>query len=373
MDEKLGSTLRKAPKLSARALHHDNNKQRVPLVLAIFHKTTSEAITEYFPQCNGTSNFLKLINAWWVTSNSKSQFNTNNPLGNADILNDMKPDFLRLMADWIDCWQGEWMENCKRFTLTEQTSSALKRTIRCTASLSEDLTAEGYNYVLTSWFQSDPLERRYSQYQQMSGGRFLVGLKEVNNAEKILKIRSLLKEGIHFWEENLNVDNNKSEFLSKLIIEINNMCCDIDHVQLSASSRRVAGYVPKRLKKQLNCTIKCHERLIGNLLDKSDDHSYMELLSRGRSMIPSLSLSNYVCNAFAIIDFFNITIKQSGLSVRLEAETVLDKLINGVNFTCDSYQNYGRRLPIELFQIFISTMKRSYQLIKLQRMIQCSK
>ena len=38
------------------------------------------------------------------------------------------------------------------------------------------------------------------------------------------------------------------------------------------------------------------------------------------------------------------TIKQSGLSARLAAETVLDKLINGVNFTCASHQNYGRRL-----------------------------
>ena len=101
MEEKLGSNLRKAPKLSARALHSGNNKQSVLLVLAIFHETTSAAITEYFPQCNGASNFLKFINAWWVISNSKSQFNTNNLLDNAAILNDMKPDFLRLMADWI--------------------------------------------------------------------------------------------------------------------------------------------------------------------------------------------------------------------------------------------------------------------------------
>ena len=49
MDEKLGSNLRKAPKLSARALHPGNNKQCVPLVLPIFHETTSAAITEYPP------------------------------------------------------------------------------------------------------------------------------------------------------------------------------------------------------------------------------------------------------------------------------------------------------------------------------------
>ena len=55
--------------------------------------------------------------------------NNNNLLGSAAILDDRKPGFLRSMADWIDCWQGEWMANCERFTLTEQTSSALKRTL----------------------------------------------------------------------------------------------------------------------------------------------------------------------------------------------------------------------------------------------------
>ena len=63
---------------------------------------------------------------WWIISISKSQFNNNNLLGNAVMLDDMKPDFLGSMADWIDCWQGECMANCERFTLTEQTSTAVK-------------------------------------------------------------------------------------------------------------------------------------------------------------------------------------------------------------------------------------------------------
>ena len=40
-------------------------------------------------------------------------------------------------------------------------------------------------------------------------------------------------------------------------------------------------------------------------------------------MIPSLSLSEYVCGAFAAIEFFNDTIISSGLTVCLPAETVL--------------------------------------------------
>ena len=48
-----------------------------------------------------------------------------------------------------------------------------------------------------------PLELRFSKYRQMSGGRFLVSLLEVCNSEKILAVRSLLKEDINFWDENI--------------------------------------------------------------------------------------------------------------------------------------------------------------------------
>ena len=48
--------------------------------------------------------------------------------------------------------------------------------------------------------------------------------------------------------------------------------------------------------------------------------------------------------SYKLINAYYITIKQSELSVRLAAETVLDNLINGVNFTCDLHLNYGRRL-----------------------------
>ena len=51
--------------------------------------------------------------------------------------------------------------------------------------------------------QSDPIERRFSQYRQMSGGRFLLSLRDVYNSERILPCRSLIKEGISVWDEDL--------------------------------------------------------------------------------------------------------------------------------------------------------------------------
>ena len=60
--------------------------------------------------------------------------------------------------------------------------------------------------MLTARFQSDTIERRYGQYRQMSRGRFLVSLKDVNCFEKILKIKDLMKEGIDMSQNLQHVD-----------------------------------------------------------------------------------------------------------------------------------------------------------------------
>ena len=53
----------------------------------------------------------------------------------------------------------------------------------------------------------------------MSGGRFSVSLREVLNSERILACRSLIKENINFWEEDLSkeVDINYLENIKKSV------------------------------------------------------------------------------------------------------------------------------------------------------------
>ena len=48
-DKGLSANLNKAPKLSYQPLHPGDNKQSVPLALAIIHETTSAAARSYFP------------------------------------------------------------------------------------------------------------------------------------------------------------------------------------------------------------------------------------------------------------------------------------------------------------------------------------
>ena len=85
-------------------------------------------------------------------------------------MGDIKPLFLRNLAEWIEESQLSQVSNSQKFTLSKQTSEALTTTLRCTASLIDDLIQEGYDYFLISRLLTDPLGLRFSKYRQMSGG-----------------------------------------------------------------------------------------------------------------------------------------------------------------------------------------------------------
>ena len=70
---------------------------------------------------------------------------------------------------------------------------------------------KNYDNILTARFQSDPIERNFSRYRQISSRRFLVSMREMNNSEKLLALNSIIKEDEIFWEENVYTVNNTDE------------------------------------------------------------------------------------------------------------------------------------------------------------------
>ena len=126
--------------------------------------------------------------------------------------------------------------------------------IKMACSLIEDLPAEGYDFIMTSRFQSDPLERRFGQYRQISGGRFLVGLREATSSEKIIKLKTLLKDDIdisNIMDSNVEHDEN----IETLLHHVDLSRCSEEIVTLSEESREVAiyiaGYIAKNWKNAL--------------------------------------------------------------------------------------------------------------------------
>ena len=62
-------------------------------------------------------------------------------------------------------------------------------TLRSQARLIDELLKDGYDYVMRGRLQSDPIERRFSQYRKIGGGRLLVSLSEVQGSKKRERLR----------------------------------------------------------------------------------------------------------------------------------------------------------------------------------------
>ena len=197
-------------------MHPGDNKQSVPLALAIFDRSRSAAIESYYPNRLDISSVLKLVNIWWTINNSKQEFNANFWIGNAAVKDDKKTSFLREFANRLEDWQNLQSKNSQKFTLNKQANTALVITLRCIASLTEDLLMEKKcKYVLTSRFQTDCLESRFSTYRQMSGGRFLFGLREMQGFERIFSTMSFLKASLNIWNEVISPDANDESMWSE--------------------------------------------------------------------------------------------------------------------------------------------------------------
>ena len=144
-----------------------------------------------------------------------------------------------------------------------------------------------YDYILTSRFQSDPTEHHFSKYRQMSGGHFLVSLREkereVNNSEKILLLNSIIKADLKFWEENIYAESTKD---SASIHQTNlamQQFKEISEFQLNEGNKEVAvsivGHVAKILSSRLDCN-QCKEKLIFSNKDNGHNHGkYLNLIS----------------------------------------------------------------------------------------------
>ena len=152
--------------------------------------------------------------------------------------------------------------------------------------------------MLTARFQSDPLERRFSKYRQMSGGRYLVAWREVKTSDKILQMKSLLKEGFDFWKMDLQPNDVSVDNFEEVTSSFSN---EIQKCELNEDSSQVAvfiaGYITKKFLKKSQC-----EACLALLL-KGDSSAteYVNTLSRGGLMIPSQYPSVHVCHCFATL------------------------------------------------------------------------
>ena len=282
------------------------------------------------------------------------------------MVSDGKPEFCRAIADCIENWCNESVPYFEQFTLSLSTSKAMIQTLRCQACLIEDLFANGYGFILTARFQSDPLERRFDQYRQMSGGRLLVGLKDTIISEKIIKIKSLLKEGIDINEE-VKVTGTGEMEIMKLKKEIDSLGISLDTLMLSPDSREVAvhiaGYTTKKflksVTKKIGSSYCCKIHITGCIDLENPDYEYLITLNQGGLTAPSSSLVNYVCDAFAVLSATENVLNRSKLTARNSAKEALSYLMGCCDFTCEKHKVEGQNVVLStVINVFFNNRRK---------------
>ena len=167
----------------------------------------------------------------------------------------------------------------------------------------------------------------------MSGGRFLVSLREVANSERIIRCRSLVKADINFWKEDLGSDKPSLDF-SALLALLSEHEIEIAESTLDSSSEEVsttiAGYIAKKLAKRSNCD-SCKSLLIASSMDLAENH-YLNLLSRGGLIVPPAKLAEYNSHCFAIMDYSYIFQAHGVRDVRAAYTQIFDRFSPRLTF-----------------------------------------
>ena len=165
--------------------------------------------------------------------------------------------------------------NAEKITLSAQTSHALRHTLRCHASLIEDLLQEGSHFVTTTKFQRD---------SYWSGGRFPVSHR---NVVCVVRKNPQTQNRKLEFDDTFKTNNSSSQEandllpLMKRIVGLHSVHC----IKSRDVSDHIARYVSfKAVKYCKDCCYNCLESF-ASATAHSD--SYVNLLSRDGLKHPS--------------------------------------------------------------------------------------
>lgn len=310
----VGNPCRIAHKLNKRVLNPASlEKTNVSLACAVFDESTISA-AKYYNLPEGFHNFLLLISDLWTIWNAKSSTKgRHKKLVNANPLqpNDSRIQLLRHYAEFFRHWQ-----RLKSPGFSSQTFFALINCCETLADVSEFLFSKhSFNRILLGRFVSDWIERRFGRYRQFHGGNFFVSVRQILEAEKKIRISSLLKHN-HFNLKDLISLSNSDESdrsLDLLTITLPNICHDIFST-LQSNDKNVimyiSGYICHSLRLAcIHCTNLISDSKPLEFIDDLNELNteLTDLRNRGSLKYPSVLTFKFI--SFAYYTFTYVTSK----------------------------------------------------------------
>lgn len=190
--------LTETPGLRYKVLYPTNlERQKVSLVSGIFNDKTIETLMAKPDKvAKETAEFINVILSWWKIMNVKRAHKGVRLRDDLCLpfreIDDCRIQFLKNFVDWLKMWH-RLQEKEKSGCLTKQTFRALTHTTTTMCKLFFYAKAVlSFDYILLGKVQTDNLERRLGLYRQLCGANYHVSVAQVLEAEKKLRVSSLL-------------------------------------------------------------------------------------------------------------------------------------------------------------------------------------
>ena len=212
-------SLKLAHKLNKTVLNPASiQKVSVKLASSLFDESTSNALKYYSkllekPSWSETATFLTWVKKIWnilnVKTISKGKHKQREDMYPINSVIDEKIDILSSYEADFQKWK-----NSNEPGLSTETFSAMIVSLKSIKLIALHLLENvGFNYVLTGKLNSDPIERRFGRYRQLSGGNFYISAKNVAENERKIRILSLIRHS------GVTIDEIKQIPISTVIIE----------------------------------------------------------------------------------------------------------------------------------------------------------
>ena len=192
-------------------------------------------------------------------------------------------DFLQDFADWLEIWQ---ISSAKTpYGLTSDTFFTAIHTSRGLRLLADYLLkVKGFKYVLFRSVQSDCLEGRFGTHRQMNGGNYYAATRQFLEAEKIIRMKSLLKySNLNMLEVKLVFKENNEAIRRQIKQDASAFLEDMEFrfklgnttLEDNAILFYLSGYIARSIRKTGKCS-SCNNLLIKDGASVSVNFEQME-------------------------------------------------------------------------------------------------
>lgn len=349
--------------------------------------STAHANAHEFKYASATVRYLEVCYKWWQIHNVSNRTHF------IQIQDQNKMHFFDVSDErlcWLEVEYPAYLEEIGQESLSrgfkfmsKETHEAVIHTSFATAKCVRYLLNQNFHFVLTRYFNSDPIESVFGALRQMCGFNDVVDVRSAVNAlEKIVKI-GIIKQTTHgnTYEETDQRKNSLKKIKPKVCDALPEQDEDLQQQELAAkfqehilvseatplaetmraaSTALVAGYISRVIKEEASC--RSCQGLLEGPQTPSTLLSLIHLQDRGSLVYPKPEFVKILCTIHDFVMEVMASLNHSKRGMQaLFASVILPQLKEMTIFQCDDKDDVHTTAVCEtVTDRFLSPLMKNY-------------